>query len=157
MRPDETDVDSPVEQRLRLVDRPEISQFELHLRKPLTEHSNHVGERSIRGGHDVTDDQLPDFPALRASRGADRPLGGGDALACLNEKCLPRRGELHSSVRPTKQARPDLVLEAADLLAEWRLRDMQARRGAAEMQFFGHGEKGPQVSKLHDRMISPAE
>ena len=65
--------------------RPQVPQFELDLRKPLTEHPNHVGERSIRGGRDAADDQLAEFSPLRALRGADRTLGGRDGLARLRE------------------------------------------------------------------------
>jgi hypothetical protein len=135
----------------------QVPQLELDLRKPLTEHSDHVGERTIRGGRDVADDQFPEFSPLRTLRGADRPSGGRDGLARLGEKCSSRRGQLDPSVRPAKQARSDLVLEAADLLAQRRLRDVQARSGAAEMQLLGHGEKGPEVSKLHAGMISLGE
>ena len=154
---DDTDVDPPVEQRRRLVHRPQVSQLELDLWKSLTEHANHVGERSIRRGGDVPDDELPHFAPFRPPGGSDRPLGLRDGPARLGEKCPPRRGQLHLSVRPAKQARPDLVLEAADLLAQWRLRDMKPRRRAAEMQLLGHREKGPEVSELHTGMISPDE
>jgi hypothetical protein len=34
---------------------------------------------------------------------------------------------------------------------------VKPRGRAAEMQLLGHGEKGPEMSQLHRRMISPGE
>ena len=54
-------------------------------------------------------------------------------------------------LRPTKQASAEFILEAPYLLAQRRLRDVKPRGRTTEMQLFGNGEKGAEVSQLHPR------
>jgi hypothetical protein len=69
-------------------------------------------------------------------------------------KCLSGRREFDPPFRPTKQAGAEFILEAPYLLAQRRLRDVKPRGRAAEVQLFGNGEKGAEVSQLHPGMIS---
>ena len=132
-------------------------QSQVDVREALAEHSNHVRERPVgRGGH-VADDQFAELATLRALCGADRALGLGKRLPRLREKCLPGRRELDPPFRPTKQAGAEFILEAPYLLAQRRLRDVEPRGRTTEMQFFGNGEKGAEVSQLHLGIISRDE
>ena len=48
----------------------------------------------------------------------------------------PASVQLDPTVRPVEQAAAEVLLEATDLLAEWRLRDVQALRRPTEVQLF---------------------
>jgi hypothetical protein len=59
---------------------------------------------------------------------------------------------------PIEERDANLHLELADLLAERRLRRVQAGRGAREIQFFGHRHEVPQMPQLHaDRLDGAAD
>jgi hypothetical protein len=104
-----------------LLHRPQVLQPEVDVREPLTEHSNHIGERPVRCGGDVADHEFTQLATLRALCGADGAVGLGKRLPRLPQKCLPGRRELDPALRPTKQAGAEFVLEAPYLLAQWRL------------------------------------
>jgi len=63
----------------------------------------------------------------------------------------------HSSVGRTKEARPDLVFEAADLTASVAAARSAAARRRDRNAALGHGEKRSELSQFHRRMISPGE
>ena len=63
-------------------------------------------------------------------------------------------GQLHAPLGAIKQSHSEFVLELADLLAQRRLRYMQALGGAAEMQFFRDRDEIAQVSQFHMLCIS---
>jgi hypothetical protein len=132
-------------------------ESEVDVREALPEHSNHVGERLVRCGGHVADDEFAELATLGALCGADGALGLGKCLPRLREKCLSGRREFDPPLRPTKQAGAEFILEAPYLLAQRRLRDVKPRGRPAEMQLFGNGEKGAEVSQLHPGMISRDE
>jgi hypothetical protein len=152
--PDKTDVDPSVDQCLPLLHRPQVLKSEVDVRETLSEHSNHVGEWLVRCRGHVAHDEFAELAMLGALCGADGALGLGERLPRLREKYLSGRRELDPPLRPTKQAGAELILEAPYLLAQRRLRDVKSRSRPAEMQLFGHGEKGAEVSQLHARIIS---
>ena len=154
---DETDVDPSVDQCLPLLHRPQVLESEVDVREALPEQSNHVGQRLIRCGGHIADDEFAELATLGALCGADGAVGLGQCLPRLREKCLSGRREFDPPFRPTKQAGAELILEAPYLLAQRRLRDVEPRGRPAEMQLFGNGEKGAEVAQLHPGMISRNE
>ncbi len=54
---------------------------------------------------------------------------------------LARAGEQHAAAGAVEQAHAQLALERLDLRGERRLRQPEARRGAAEMPLLGDGEE----------------
>ena len=75
----------------------------------------------------------------------------GQDLAAALEQHLAGGRELDAARGPVQQRLAELGLEAADLLRERRLRDVQALGGAAEVPLLGDGDEVAQVSELHGR------
>ena len=73
---------------------------------------------------------------MRRQRGRAR-----QQVARLRHEGRPCRGQGHAALRAIEQARADALLQLGDRLRERRLGDVQALRGAAEVQFLGHGEE----------------
>ena len=69
--------------------------------------------------------------------------------ARLDEQGRAGLGEGDAAVGAVEQPHAELGLELADLLADRRLRHVQALRGAAEMQLLRDRDEVPQVSQLH--------
>ena len=63
-------------------------------------------------------------------------------------------GQSHAPLGAIEQSHSEFILELADLLAQGRLRDMQALGGAAEVEFFGDRDEIAQVSQFHMQYIS---
>jgi hypothetical protein len=57
-------------------------------------------------------------------------------------------GQLDPSARAQEQRRAERVLELADLVAQRRLRDVQPRGGAAEVEFLGDGQEVAEQARL---------
>ena len=75
--------------------------------------------------------------------------------ARLVQECPSRRRQLHAAPGAVEQGDAKLPLEVADLLAQWRLRDVEARRRTAEVQLLGDGHEVPEVTKLHRIELYP--
>jgi hypothetical protein len=67
----------------------------------------------------------------------------------FGNNALPRLRQSDLSLVSLEQLDPELLFELAYLLTEWRLADVEAYCGAAEVQLFGDGDKIAQMSKLH--------
>ena len=87
----------------------------------------------------------------RAARRASstRRVDGGEDLAGALEQHLAGGSELDAAGGAVEQRLAELGLEAADLLRERRLRDVQPRSGAAEVPLLGDGDEVAQVPELH--------
>ena len=70
------------------------------------------------------------------------------------EEPLAGRGQLDLALVAQQQRRADLLLELADLLAQRRLRHVQALGRAAEVQLLGDDDEVAQVAELHGVMMS---
>jgi hypothetical protein len=57
-------------------------------------------------------------------------------------------------MRALKKLKSQLALEDPDLLAQRRLRDMQARGRATEMKLFSDCHEIPQLADIHCRKMS---
>jgi hypothetical protein len=68
--------------------------------------------------------------------------------ASLAEQRLPGRAQLDPARVAFEELNPELRLQAADLLRERRLRDVEPLRSTAEMQFLGHGHERGQQAKV---------
>jgi hypothetical protein len=101
-RPEEADVDPPVEQRLRLMHRPQVLQPHLDVGAPAAECAHHIGKGGIGRRGDVADDELPDLATLGPSGRAHRALGAGERLPRLEEERLARRRQLDAPLRAAK-------------------------------------------------------
>jgi hypothetical protein len=75
-------------------------------------------------------------------------LERGERGRRLGEQRAAGGGQLDPSARAQEQWRAELVLELADLVAQRRLRDVQARGRAAEVELLGDGEEVAQQARL---------
>ena len=95
--------------------------------------------------------------AVLAARGAarvlDRGVDGGEDLARALEQHLAGGRELDAARGAVEQRLSELGLEAADLLRERRLGDVQAFGGAAEVPLLGDGDEVAQVPELHGQPL----
>jgi hypothetical protein len=58
-------------------------------------------------------------------------------------------GELHASLRTLEEQHAEFVLKLVDLLAKWRLRDMQSCCSEAKVEFFRDHHKVVKMAKFH--------
>lgn len=65
------------------------------------------------------------------------------------EKGLARGQELHAAGGPLEELRPELLLQAQDVTADRRLRQMEATRSASHMPFLGDGHEGLNLREAH--------
>ena len=65
------------------------------------------------------------------------------------EENFPRLGEPHGFCAMVEQRHAQLILQVADLPAQRRLRDVQPRRRARDVLFFGDSDEISQVAKFH--------
>jgi hypothetical protein len=66
----------------------------------------------------------------------------------LRRRCA-RLGESHLPLRPVEQLDAQLVLELSDLLAEWRLADVELFGGLSEVQAVSDGHDVSKMSEFH--------
>jgi hypothetical protein len=147
-------VNLSVAKRLELFARPEELERELDLRVTPPERRQQPWEDIELGGCHVADDQLSNLSTRRAARDLSRMFRLGQRRSGFDEKGAPRVRELDSAVRSMEEADAEVLLEAADLLTERRLRDVKALRGSTEVQLFRDGDEVPEVAELHERTIS---
>ena len=128
----------------------EFLQYQSNARMP-----GAIGEDGCRhrlgeqGGGKQPDHHLPDLPAMRARGHQPRALGLGDGGARLGQEKAAGFGQRHGTAGAVEQAHLQLLLQRADLLAERRLGHAEAFRGAAEVQFLGHGDEVAEVTQFH--------
>ena len=74
---------------------------------------------------------------------------GQDDARLLHEH-LAGFGQLDVALGPVKELHLQLVFELTDLVAERRLAEIQAFRGAPEVQGIRHRHDVPEVPQLHE-------
>jgi hypothetical protein len=86
--------------------------------------------------------------ARRRFRVRDRSSSGafecGERQGRLLEQSPTRGGALDVAAGPHEQVCPERLLELVDLVAQGRLGDVDARRGAAEVVLLRDGQEVPQ-------------
>ena len=94
---------------------------------------------------------VPARPSAAARTAASAAGCLGEHAPRVRQERLPDRRQRDAPARAVEELRADLVLEGADLLAQRRLRDEDARGGAAEVELVGDGDKVAKVSEFHRR------
>jgi hypothetical protein len=64
------------------------------------------------------------------------------------QELLSRSGNFHLAFRACEKLDAEIGFQRRDLLAERRLRYMQALRGPTEMQFLGDGDEVAQLAAI---------
>ena len=92
----------------------------------------------------------PAWPAPIA-RAVETATSSSASMARASRRnASPAGGELDAAAGALEQPAAQLGLERADLLAERRLGDVQARRGAPEVQLLGDGDEIAKLAEFHD-------
>ena len=134
----EADLNAPVAQRLDLLAGQQRVQLDLDAREARAPDAQHARQDVEVGGRHEADRQLTDLAAARALRGAHRALASARARRRASARnAWPAGVSSTRRLRAVEQRDAQLLLELPDLLAERRLRDVQARRGPAEVQLLG--------------------
>ncbi|OIQ75191.1 hypothetical protein GALL_431400 [mine drainage metagenome] len=154
-RADEADIDAPCQQLVDLHPRRLLAQLQFDLGPAAAEVAqqprHRFGERHRAG-------EAQRQAAAGAGAGAARQLGG--ALQLLEQRARLRQqrgagcGQLHAGASAQQQRHAEAGLERLDALRQRRLRQVQARRGAAEMAFVGDRDEGLQLADFHTKSIS---
>ncbi len=104
---------------------------------------------AVTGGTDESD---PD-PTTQARGNAGNITGGvvefRHRILNPGPECLAGRGERDAAGGPIKQLDPQLRLQPADGHGQWRLRQVQPLRGAAEVELVCDDEEIAQLPEFH--------
>jgi hypothetical protein len=142
------------------LDRPRLERSALIVGVQAVDREAHVGmlrgegpdeprdERHLERGIEA-DRQPAELAARRPPRPVTRALGLCERAATFLAEDATRVGEPDAARRAEQERDADFALERADLPAERRLRHLQPRGGAAEVQFVRDREKVTHVAKLH--------
>ena len=146
----QSEVERAVEQLCDLRRREQLAaQIEHHAGEFLAQGGGERGEQSVRRGAGEADGEAAVLAAGGTAGVLERGVDGGEDLAAAFEQHLAGGRELDAAGRPVQQRLAEFGLEAADLLREGWLGDVQPRGGAAEVALLGDGDEVAQVSELH--------
>ena len=87
----------------------------------VAERAQQLGHERVHRRADEADRKPADLAALDAPGLARRVLDRVEDLPRPDQEPLPGRGQLDLALVAQQQRRADLLLELADLLAQWRL------------------------------------
>lgn len=124
--------------RMSSIRQKEVPQRYLDSRVPLGEHAQQAGQELARGRPVEADRQ-----ALRAG-GTSDPNGSlrlGQEPPTLRQQRPTSRRELDPAAGSFQQRHAELLLQPSDLMAQRRLGDMQALRGAPEVKLLGDDDE----------------
>ena len=102
----------------------------------------HAGCRGVAEADGSRDSRAGEASALGGA------LERGQRERCLLEQRSARCGQLNVAAVTLEQLRPERLLELLNLVAERRLRDVEARSGAAEVELFCDGQEVAQQARL---------
>ena len=100
-----------------------------------------AGDGAPHGRADDAHAQAAHFAAVDLADGVDGHAHLGQQVGRLVHQRLARHGQLERARGARKQAHAQFAFQFHDLLAQRRLRDMQALGGAAEAFLLGNGKK----------------
>ena len=146
---DEPDVEPAVLELAQLLAGAELVQAQRDVRRVVAERAQQLGHERVHRRADEADRQPADLAALDAPGLARCVLDRVEDLPRPDEERLAGGRQLDPALVAQQQRRPDLLLELADLLAQRRLRHVQALGRAAEVQLLGDDDEVAQVAELH--------
>ena len=94
-----------------------------------------------RGRRGKPDAQFTGFPQVEPLCAGGGVVNHAQNLSAVGQKLPACRRQAHATVGAGEKTGANLLLQDLNLLAERRLRNVQARGGAAKMEFFCHRDK----------------
>ena len=148
-QPDQGDVGPVVAQATRGVVEREVADGQENLGTRLRKRPQQPRGEIERGGGEQSDVQLAALAASGLDRGLQRLIDALEQTGDPLQQCPAGRGQLDLARGADEQLRPDERLELPDLGAERLLGEVQALRGAGEVELLGDGGERTQVTQLH--------
>jgi hypothetical protein len=106
------------------------------------------GEGGKHAGADEADVEGADFAAADAAGLVDVALHGAEGAVGAFEERFAGVGEGDGAGGAGEEWVAEEVFEAADLLGEWRLGDVETESGAAEVELFGYSDEVAEMAEL---------
>lgn len=153
-RANEAGVESPFAQQPKLVRGAKFEQCQLDLGKASVKGAQNRWQGSIKGRVHEANRKLADLALVRPACYAHSMIRLGKGAASLLQELLSRMRQAYFAPRALEKLQAKLAFQALDLLAEWRLGDVQLFGGPAEMQFVSYGDEVAQVAQFHEAIIS---
>jgi hypothetical protein len=123
-------------------------QVEADARVGLAVGAKDGGQRGEHAGADEADVKGADFSAADAARLVEVALDVAEGAAGALEQLVAGVGEGYGAGGSEEEGMAEEIFEAANLLRERRLREMEALSGAAEVKLFRDGDEVAEVTKL---------
>ena len=140
---------TPGAQRPQLLDGGALAQLDLDLGAAAAEALHDPGDDREQRRADEAHPQPAGLSGVDAPGGGHRDVELGQHRPGVAQERLAGGGQLDPAAGAVQQPAAELLLEPADLLAQRRLGDVQAGRGAAEVQLLGDGDEVTQLAKFH--------
>ncbi len=154
-REHDAEIEPPVRQFIDQRVRHHLAQAQGGGGKRIHEPTGEAGDDGLRRVHHEAERQLADLAGAGAAGVAAGALETVEHLARIGEEALAGMGEADLAGMPLHQAHAERLFQRHDLPAQRRLREMQPRRGAAEMQRFGEGDEGAELAEIrHDTFFA---
>ena len=145
---DEADMIVAREDALDLVRRRHFEQAGMDIGHCRAKTDEDFRQHLIERGADKADPHFGNFRG-RALRHLSRDFGLHQRAARLDQKHFACAAEFDIALRAIEQINVKAQFQPPDRLAERRLRHVEARRRAPEMQLFGDGHELPHLSQVH--------
>lgn len=142
------DVESLVLQGVNLRGRRRRRDVQAHIGRVGQEAARHCGNDGVVGPERRADRETAELALSGETAAFNRPASLLDGESRLLNEYAARRGELDRAASAIEQRRAELAFEAADLLTEARLRDVEAMRRSAKVAFLGDRENVSEVAEL---------
>ncbi len=126
-----------------------LVQGHLHLRVVGHEAAQRVGQERVRGQADEADRQRARLPLRRIVRAPFQQLGAREHGAGVVQSLLAFARDRDAARAAFEQRHAQFGLEFLDRQAHRRLRQVQARRRAAEVKLFGDGHQAAEMTHFH--------
>ena len=148
-RQQESDVEAAGDQVADLGIGRGLAKGQVHQRELAPELAQYHRQHVVVGNADEPHCQFADFAAARAAGNQNRLFDPCQDLAGLLQQGMASLGQRDMALGPVEQHHAQLALQRANLHRQRRLGNMQLLRCAAEMEFFGEGDKIAQVAQFH--------
>jgi hypothetical protein len=148
-QPQKAGMDLSLMEHSTLFAGPQQLKREIDVRVTLAEHRQQPREDVELGGGHVADDQFPSLATRCLARDVRRALRLGESQPRFNQEGSACVCQLNSAICPIEEAHAEFLLEATNLLTQWRLRDVQALRGSTEVQLVRDSDEIAEMTKLH--------
>src|SRR5436309_2405526 len=128
--------------------------MQAHTRLAAVELWEHPRQHVVRRGADEAEPHRADLAASGGVCDGGDCVGFTQQAARIGQQRRSRRGQANAATRPREQLRSELGLERLDLSRQRRLRHVESRRGAPEVERLRDRNEITKLAKLHRYLLS---